>query len=446
VAESLGRISCQRRKHECRYQGVQQPLISNIEKRQTIYGDEARAHTDLAHDAGKAVDPSGAKFLFRHKRLLITSSTLVVVIAAGWLIRGSVLYERTDEAQVDGRILPLSARINGHVQQVNVVDGQLVHAGDVLAIIDPRAYSIAVLEALANLAYAENIAATFYFNAALTITSAYGDLNAARAAVKNAAVEVKSAKQKLKADEAALEQAEMDSSTKEAVVAADQQLLLQVQHKLLEAITNLRTAQTAPQQVSLANSEAQAADSQVLQRKAQLEQAQLNLGYTMVRSPVTGIVGRRRLEVGQSVSVGQDLIDIVSLDDVWIMANFKETQLARLRPGQPVEIKINAYGRTWRGHVTNLGGGTGSVFSIMSPKTSAGNHVRTAQRIPVRIDFERREGSSFNAEGMLKPGLSAESEVRVRWLPRVRAPGRLPAGPGPTSGPTAFRIACRDRR
>ena len=125
--------------------------------------------------------------------------------------------------------------------------------------------------------------------------------------------------------------------------------------------------------------EAQAADSQVLQRKAELEQAQLNLSYTIVRSPVTGIVGRRRLEVGKSVSVGQDLIDIVSLADLWI---------------------------------------------------TTGNHVKTSQRVHVRIDFDRPEGQDFNAEGTLKPGLSAESEVRVRWLPRVRAPITSPGSRG----------------
>ena len=118
----------------------------------------------------------GAKPLFRHMRMLFASISFVVVIAAGWLIRDSAIYERTDEAQVDGRILPLSALINGHVQQINVVDGQLVHAGDVLSTIDQRAYSIAVLEALANLAYAQNSAATLHFKAAITTTTAYGDL------------------------------------------------------------------------------------------------------------------------------------------------------------------------------------------------------------------------------------------------------------------------------
>ena len=113
---------------------------------------------------------------------------------------------------------------------------------------------------------------------------------------------------------------------------------------------------------------AQAADSQVLQCKAQLEQAQLDLRNTIIRSPATGVVGKRRIEAGQNVSVGQELIDVVSLDDVWITANFKQTQLVHLRPGQPVEIKVSAYGRTWKGHVTNLGGGASSVFSAMPLK------------------------------------------------------------------------------
>jgi membrane fusion protein (multidrug efflux system) len=250
-----------------------------------------------------------------------------------------------------------------------------------------------------------------YFKAAITTTTGYGELIAAKFAVRNASVELGNAEHKLRADEAALEQAQMDGPVAEAVAAADLQGLLQAQDKLAEAIITLRTAEIAPVLASLATSEAHAADSQVLQRRAELEQAQVNFGYTIVRSPVTGIVGRTRLEIGQSVSVGQDLIDIVSLADVWITANFKETQLARLRPGQPVEIKIDAWRGTWKGHVTNLGGGANSVFSSVP---SSGNYVKASQRVPVRIDFDRREGEDFNSESKLKPGLSAESEVRVR--------------------------------
>ena len=391
----------------------------------------------VAPTAGNAVTAGGARLLFRRKRALIASIMLVVVIAAGWLIRDSTIYERTDQAQVDGRILPVSARINGHAEQVNVVDGQLVRAGDVLAIIDQRAYSIAVVEALANLAYAENTAASLYFKAAITVTAGYGGLDAARTGVRIASAQLKNAEQKLRADEAVLKLAQVDGPVAEAVTGADEQSLLQAEDKLAEAITNLRTAQTAPQQASLAKADAQAADSQVLQRKAELDRAQLNLSYTILRSPVTGVIGKRRLEVGQSVSIGQDLIDIVSLDDVWITANFRETQLARLRPGQPVEIKIGAYGRTWTGHVTNLGGSSGSVFSAMTPKAS-GDRVKAGQRVPIRIDFDRADGLDFNAEGMLKPGLSAESAVRVRSLPRPRTAKELPAGPGPDAAASTF--------
>jgi membrane fusion protein (multidrug efflux system) len=424
-------------KHECRNQDVQQPSSFDTANTPRFDADKERARTHFAPYDGNSAAVGSAKPQFRRKRTLVVSISLVGLFAAGWLIRDSALYERTDEAQVDGRILPLSARINGQVQQVNVVDGQLVNAGDELATMDQGAYKIKLLEALANLAYAQNTAASLYFKAAITVTAAYGGLSAAQVAAKNASLELQNAEYKLRADEAALKQAQVDGPVADAVAAADQQALLQAQDKLVEAITNLRTAQTAPQQADLANVEAQAADSQVLQRKAELEQAQRNLSDTILRSPVTGIVGRRRLEPGQSISIGQDLIDIVSLDDVWITAKFKQTQLARLRPGQPVEVQIGAYGRTWRGHVTNLGGGAGSAFSAM-PETSAGNHVRTAERVPVRIDFDRREGQDFNTEGMLKPGLSAKSEVRVRSVPQVRAPDRLPTGRGPTPGPAAL--------
>jgi membrane fusion protein (multidrug efflux system) len=152
----------------------------------------------------------------------------------------------------------------------------------------------------------------------------------------------------------------------------------------------------------------------VLLRKAQLAQALLNLSYTVIRSPVTGIIGKKTVEVGQNVNIGQELVEVTPLDDVWVTANFKETQLARMRQGLPVEIKVDAYGRTWKAHVTNLGGGTGSVFSLLPPENATGNYVKVVQRVPVRIDFEHSAGQDFNTEGLLKPGLSVEPVVRVR--------------------------------
>ena len=372
-------------------------------------------------------------FRLKHKKMLVASLAIMIAISAARLVCDSVLYERTNDAQIDGHITPVSARINGQVQQVNIIEGQLVRAGDVLVVMDRTECSIAVNQAMANVAYAQNTAASLYFNAAITVTSAYGGLNSARAAVKNAELEVVTAEHKSKADEAVLKQAQADATTMEAildatametVLVADQQVLIQTQEKLRQAITNLRAAQTAPEQVSIARVKAQAADSQIMESQSQLEQAQLKLSYTILRSPVTGIIGKRRVEVGQTVSAGQELMDVVSLDDVWITANFKEAQFGHLRPGQPVEIKVDAYGRTWKGHITNLGGATGSVLSLM-PSNAVGNHG-DLQRVRVRIDFDRPQSPDFNAADLLKPGLSVKPEVRVRWLPRAPSPPERP--------------------
>ena len=373
------------------------------------------------------------KSLSRRAKILVASIAFIVGALSTWLSLDSVSYERTDDAQIDGHIIPLTAGINGHVQQFNAIDGQMVHAGDVLATMDQKEYSLAVYKALANLAYAENTAAGLYFNAAITATTAYGGLHYAQAAVKSARARIAASEDKLRADEALLKQVQADRAQfaiVEAVVAADHQALLETQRELMQAASDLRNAQTAPQQASLAKVRAQAADSQVLQCQAQLEQAQLNLSNTVIRSPATGVVGKRRIEAGQNVSVGQELIDVVPLDDVWITANFKQTQLAHLRPGQPVEIKVDAYRRTWKGHVTNLGGGASSVFSV--------NDVKGMPRVPVRIDFDRPEIESFNTEDLLKPGLSVEPKVRVRWLPRTRQPNSVLVGPVSIPEPVAF--------
>jgi membrane fusion protein (multidrug efflux system) len=381
------------------------------------------------------------KSLSGRTKMLAASIAFIIGLVSTWLILDSVLYEGTDDAQIDGRIMPSTARINGHVQQVNVIEGQMVHAGDVLAVLDQKEYSLAVYEAFANLAYAENTAAGLYFNAAITVTTAYGGLHYAQGAVKSAQARVAASEDKLRADEALLKQVQADRAQLtivEAVVATDQQLLLETQKELVQATNDLRNAQTAPQQASLAKVKAQAADSQVLQCKAQLEQAQLNLSNTIIRSPATGVVGKRRIEAGQNVSVGQELIDVVSLDDVWITANFKQTQLVHLRPGQPVEIKVGAYGRTWKGHVTNLGGGASSVFSAAPLKGVIVNDAKDMPRVPVRIDFDRPEIQGFNTEDLLKPGLSVEPKVRVRWLPRIRQPNSVSVGPEPIPGPMTF--------
>ena len=414
----LTSLVAEQRKGDCRSHGVQQ-----------------RSATRVSILAGRI------KSLTGRTKILVASIAFIIGGLSTWLILDSVLYERSDDAQIDGHIMPLTTRINGHVQQVNAIEGQMVHAGDVLAALDQKEYNIAVYQAIANLAYAENTAAGLYFNAAITVTTAYSGLNSAQNAVKSAQAEVAAAEDKLRADETVLRQVQANRAqiaTVEAIVAADQQALLEMIKELVQAAGNLRNAQTAPEQASLAKVRAQAADSQVLQCKAQLEQAQLNLGNTIIRSPVTGIVGKRRIEAGQNVSVGQELMDVVSLDDVWITANFKQTQLLHLRPGQPVEIKVDAYGRRWRGHVTNLGGGVSSSFNATPPKSEIANHVKVMSRVPVRIDFDRSESQGFNAEDLLKPGLSVEPKVRVRWLPQTRQLNSVTVERGSIASPMAF--------
>ena len=430
-------------------------------------GDSSMRHTAVATEESKplAVRPEAvpdaekqdakvgrARSLLQNHPVIILAILLVVVVGGGYLIRDAFLYEGTDDAQVDGHIMPLSARITGYVHEVPVIEGQIVHAGDVLVTIDPKDYKIAVDQAQATFADAQATAASSRFNIPITSVTTRSNLDSAGTAVINAQAGVKAAEQNFESAKAALEQAQANSTKSAADLAryeilvakedisrqqydaavaaatanraaaasaaagalAAEQAVQQAQGKLQQASADLRTAQTAPQQVSLIRARADASDAQVLQRKAQLAQAELNLSYTIIRSPVTGIVGKKTVEVGQNVGIGQELVEVVPLDDVWVTANFKETQLAHMRPGQPVEIKVDAYGRTWKAHVTNLGGGTGSVFSLLPPENATGNYVKVVQRVPVRIDFDRSAGSDFNAEGLLKPGLSVEPDVRVR--------------------------------
>jgi membrane fusion protein (multidrug efflux system) len=390
--------------------------------------------------------------LGRHKTIVFAAAAAIVAVALGYFIHNAFLYEDTDDAQVEGHVMPLSSRINGQVLQVNVVQGQLVHAGDVLVVIDPKDYKVAVDQAGADLADAQATAASSHLNVPITSASAFSGLDSAQVAIKNAEAGVLAAQQNLQADQATLLQAQAQAlktdadlsryeqlvqegiisrqqydgalsaarsnqaavKASQAVVAGAQQALEQAQGKLLQSRADLRNAQTAPQQVSMSNAKAKAAESQVLERKAQLEQAQLNLGYTIIRSPVSGIIGKKSAEIGQNVGVGQELVDVVPLDDVWVTANFKETQLAHMKPGQAVEIKVDAYGRKWKGQLSNMGGGTGSVFSLLPPENATGNYVKVVQRVPVRIDFNRADRQNFNVDGLLKPGLSVEPEVRVR--------------------------------
>jgi membrane fusion protein, multidrug efflux system len=433
-------------------QSSRMPSAAVIEEQTPAGAEREIATSDTDKETRKV---SRAHRVFQEhpwKAILGLIVSAAVLLGTGYFIRNALLYESTDDAQVDGHIMPLSARITGYVLEVPVIRGQVVHAGDVLVTIDPQDYKIAVAQAQAALADALASAASSHWNVPITSVSVQSNLDSADSAVANAQAGVRAAEQNFQAAKAQLVQAEANAAKSDAdliryeklvakedvsrqqydqavataaangaavesakaVVQGAEQKIRQAEGRLLQVNADLRNAQTAPEQVSLTRAKALAADAQVEQRRSQVEQAELNLSYTVIRSPVTGIIGKKTVEVGQNVSIGQELVEVVPLDNVWVTANFKETQLVHMRPGQPVEIKLDAYGRTWKAHVTNMGGGTGSVFSLLPPENATGNYVKVVQRLPVRIDFDHSPGQDFNADGVLKPGLSVEPDVRVR--------------------------------
>jgi membrane fusion protein (multidrug efflux system) len=195
-----------------------------------------------------------------------------------------------------------------------------------------------------------------------------------------------------------------------ASVAAAEQQVAQAQAKREQADANLRYAQTAPQQLASVRSRAQSAWAQAQQKKAELDQATLNLEYTKIVAPVTGIVTDRTVEVGQNVQIGQELMKLINLDDIWVTANFKETQLRQMRPGQPVTISVDAYGRKYKGHVQSVAGASGALFSLLPPENATGNYVKVVQRVPVKITLDPGE----TKEHILRPGMSVEPKVWIR--------------------------------
>jgi membrane fusion protein, multidrug efflux system len=419
-----------------------------------VVDDERQAITVADHEAfgSQSAKTLGKHSTTRRKRVVMISAAVAFTAACTYFVWNAFHYEDTDSAEVQADVMPLSARINGQIKDVYVSEGQLVHAGEVLVTIDPQDYRIAQELAQADLADALLTAASSHWNVAITSAAARSYLVSAKTAVVSAEDALKAAEQNHESAEVTLVQAEANAAKSEAdlerhkqlvakeeisrqqyehmvatatanrfaVIAAEagvrdaEQSVQQAQEQLLRAKNDLQTAETAPQRISLFQTNAQAADAEVSRRHLQLAQAELNVSYTVICSPVTGIVGKRSVGTGQNVNIGQELIDVVPVDDLWVTANFKETQLAHMHSGQPVEIKVDAYGRKWNGHVTNLGGGTVSALRSLPPEKATGNYAKVVQRVPVRIDFDRPAGQKFNAEGLLKPGLSVEPKVRVR--------------------------------
>ena len=400
-------------------------------------------------DPNRRLQPSRRR---KRRGTLILSLVVVVVLVTTAIVvyQRYAAWESTDDAQIDGYIFPVSSRVPGYVTRVLVDNNQPVEAGTVLAQLDPQDYEVAVATAKAALANDQAAAASQQINIPITSVSTTSQLSSAQADIRNAEAGLVLAQRSSEAAQAALREAEAndlkaqddvnrykplaerdeiprqqytqavnsEKATAAAVEAARasaagaEQQVTQARSRLSTAHAQLQYAETQPQQISVQRSRARAAEAETERAATALQQAQLNLQYTTIVAPAAGIVGQRSVHPGQNVSPGQQLMTIVPLEsqNIWVTANFKETQLTLMRPGQPVRIYVDTYARTYDGHVLNIAGASGARYSLLPPENATGNYVKVVQRIPVKIVFEKGQ----DPEHVLRPGMSVEPEVRVR--------------------------------
>ena len=394
--------------------------------------------------------------LFERKpwlRNLLRVLVVVAIIAAALFWWEGRKFEDTDDAQVDGHIYPISARVTGHVTKVNVEEGQFVKAGTVLVEIDDSDYKVAVEHAKADFLDAQAGSQAAQFNVPISQVGSSSQIHSAQSDVLNAEAGISAAIKQVDEAEARLVQAQANARTAnadqaryatlvgkkeisqqqydqavaaatsanatvtaaEASVRSSQEIVKQARARLGQSQAALANAQITPKQISVTQARARAGEAQAARAQASLDQAELNLSYTKIIAPVDGVIGNRNAQVGQNVQVGQEMLSIVPLKDIWVTANFKETQLEHMRPGQSVEIKVDALGgQKFNGHVSNIGGATGARFSLLPPENATGNYVKVVQRSPVRVDFDDISKPDFNQDGRLRPGLSVVPDVRVR--------------------------------
>jgi membrane fusion protein (multidrug efflux system) len=396
-------------------------------------------------------------------RLLVFVVVIAVLVSAGYYLWKYLnTYETTDDAQIDGHINAISGRITGNVIAVLAEDEQFVNAGDVLVKVDPRDYEVAVAKAEADLRDAEAAletsridvpitstntasqlktasssrvdATAFVLGAQRQLSAARDRLESAQAQVREAQANIKKttddvARYKLLVDkneiprqlyDTAVAQADGAQATLDArnagVREAEQNIVVaqsavdQAAQRITQADASIESANTAPQQVAVSQSRAKSAQAQVAQKKALLDQAKLNLSYCIIVAPVTGIVGKKTVELGENISPGEQLMAVVPLDDIWVTANFKETQLNHMNAGQRVRFSVDAYGKEYSGKIVAVGGASGSRFSLLPPENATGNYVKVVQRIPVRINLDPGQ----NDDHRLRPGMSVDPKVYLR--------------------------------
>ena len=396
------------------------------------------------------------------RKFVVIGVILLLVVAAGFFYWRSTFTEDTDDAEVDGNLYQISSRVTGQVIKVYVDDNQTVQAGQVLAEIDPTDYQVAYDQAVANLASAQADYTLATVNVPITRVTVGTGVATSGADVKGSSDSVAQAEKQVEAANARVDQAkanavkaqldvdrytplvQKDVISKQqfdaavATAAASKAAVLEAEANVLAQQNAVSTAQqrlaqsqfqaqqsvkNGPGQIQVEQSRAAAAAASVKQAQARVEQARLNLGYTHITAPVAGIVNKKNVQVGGNLSIGQDLMTIIPLTDLWVTANFKETQLATMHRCQAVTIKVDAYGgRKFSGYVTQVGGATGSMLSLFPPENATGNYVKVVQRIPVRIDFLNLQKE--DGDYVLRPGLSVTPEVEVKGADAPNCPAK----------------------
>jgi membrane fusion protein (multidrug efflux system) len=406
--------------------------------------------TQQTQQQGSAPEESPAKKTGR--KILIFAVVLLLICGAGFWYWRSTFTEDTDDAQVDGDIYQVSSRIAGQVIKVYVQDNTKVNKGDLLVEIDPKDQQVALEQAQAQLANAQAAYTQADVNVPITsvttntqLSTSGSDVRSSQASVEQAqkqaaaaaarvdqaqANAIKAAKDverytplvekdvisrqqydaavaQARASSAAVLEAENNLVAQQAAISSAQQRLDQARAQAAEAAKN------GPQQVAIQRARAQAALADIKTAQARVDQALLNLSYTRVVAPASGIINKKNVEAGAYLSAGQDLLTIVPLDDLWVTANFKETQLRGMHRCQEVELKVDALGgRKFSGKISQIGGATGSRLSLFPPENATGNYVKVVQRIPVRIDFTNL--NQENGDFALRPGFSVTPDVSIK--------------------------------
>ena len=382
----------------------------------------------------------------RRAVLIVVGVAIAVGVLLWWLHARQ--FESTDDAQVDSHINEITSRIAGAITAVYVEENQFVQAGQVIAELDPRDYQVAVEQAQGRLAQSEaqiraeqpNIpvteetTSTAIATAAQEVASAESAVAAAEQSYQAALARVREAEANntkaqadvaryrplAEKDEVPREQFDQVVATAAALaqtVAANQASAQAALKQVDQARAQLAQAQqraaqasiTAPHQIDIRRANVAARQAEILTSRAQLDQARLNVSYTKIVSPVKGIVAKRTAEVGQHVAAGQQILLVTQIDDMWVTANFKETQLHHMQPGQGVTIHVDALKTDFDGYVESMPASSGAITSLLPPENATGNFVKVVQRMPVRIRFKPGQ----NGLDRLRPGMSVEPKVRI---------------------------------